>query len=149
MQVVHHPLTQPVRGVVLAKSVSGVDVYQFLIHTLENVFFDIGEVVLTNLVVKLAQRRCQLLKKFRAADPIEKITLNQVGDIQGGESLSRQYGFELIVAGTRCRFKNCVGQQFGKNTQIGMNQVHRITLVKLAVSQLQKPLPLLKGNMHH
>ena len=46
MQVVHHPFTQPIGRVVLAQGMAGIDVDQFLVNAFQNVFLDIGEVVL-------------------------------------------------------------------------------------------------------
>ncbi len=148
IQVGHHTLTKPVRGVILSQRVAGVDVNQLLIDTLQNIFFHVGKVVLANLVVELAQRGCQTDKQSGVGHPVKKVAFDKVRHIERIECIAGQDTAQFVVAGARRRSQHRIGQQLGKNTEVGVNQIDPAPVVKLTVGQLQKALPLLKRHLH-
>ena len=76
-----------------------VDVNQLLIHAFQDIFFNVREVVFPNLVVQLPQGGRQLFEKLGCADPVKKVTLNKVGNIQICKCLTRQDALKVIITG--------------------------------------------------
>ena len=148
MQFGHDALAQPVRRVVLAQGMAGVDVDQFLVHAFQNVFFDIGEVVLTNQIEQLAKGGRQGIEVGRLSHPVKKVALDEVRHVQRVERIARQHAAQFVVVGLGGGLQYRIGQQLGKHTQVRVHQIDGTVLVELSIGQLQETLPLLERHLH-